>query len=88
MPPGAFFRYGMALTDYLNYEIYRRNSAQRREYVGVKILVVGWDVAFSENGPVIIEGNRRPGFDLVQMTDGRGRMDMVRDLTERTKDRT
>lgn len=53
-----------------------------------KILVVGWDVAFSENGPVIIEGNRRPGFDLVQMIDGRGRMDMVRDLMERTKDRT
>ena len=43
-----------------------------------KILVVGWDVAISENGPLLIEGNRRPGFDLVQMLDGRGRKDMLR----------
>jgi len=48
-----------------------------------KILVVGWDVAISENGPVIIEGNRRPGFDIVQVTDQRGRMDMVRDVMAR-----
>ena len=27
-----------------------------------KILVVGWDVAISDKGPVIIEGNRRPRF--------------------------
>lgn len=43
-----------------------------------KILMVGWDVAISENGPVIIEGNRRPGFDLVQVLDDRGRMDIAR----------
>ena len=30
------FRYGFALSDYLNYKIYRRTSAQRREYVGVR----------------------------------------------------
>ena len=50
-----------------------------------KILVVGWDVAISENGPVIIEGNRRPGFDLVQMLDGRGRMDMIRHVLDRVR---
>lgn len=50
-----------------------------------KILMVGWDVAFSENGPVIIEGNRRPGFDLVQMLDGRGRRDMADDVTYRAR---
>lgn len=48
-----------------------------------KILVVGWDVAISENGPVIIEGNRRPGFDLVQVLDDRGRMDMIRSVLDR-----
>lgn len=48
-----------------------------------KILVIGWDVAFSDQGPVIIEANRRPGFDLVQMLDGRGRMDMVQDVMSR-----
>lgn len=41
-----------------------------------KILVVGWDVAISDKGPVIIEGNRRPGFDLVQVLSG-GRKDIV-----------
>lgn len=48
-----------------------------------KILVIGWDVALSENGPVVIEANRRPGFDLVQVLDQRGRMDIIRSVTER-----
>lgn len=48
-----------------------------------KILVVGWDVALSEDGPVIIEGNRRPGYDLVQMLDKRGRMDIIRSVLAR-----
>ena len=46
-----------------------------------KILVVGWDVAISESGPVIIEGNRRPGFDIVQVLSG-GKVDMVNDVLE------
>jgi len=45
-----------------------------------KILLVGWDVAITPTGPLIIEGNRRPGFDLVQVTSDRGRMDIVRDV--------
>lgn len=47
-----------------------------------KILVVGWDVAITPNGPIIIEGNRRPGFDLVQVLEGKGRMDIVRNVLE------
>lgn len=50
-----------------------------------KILVIGWDVALSENGPVVIEANRRPGFDLVQVLDQRGRMDIIHSVTERVK---
>lgn len=50
-----------------------------------KILVVGWDVAISDKGPLIIEGNRRPGFDLVQVLDDRGRMDMVRECMEQAR---
>lgn len=49
-----------------------------------KILVIGWDVALSDQGPVVIEANRRPGFDLVQMLDGRGRMDIISDVLART----
>ena len=49
-----------------------------------KILVVGWDVAISDKGPVIIEGNRRPGFDIVQVLSG-GKMDMVQDVLSKIK---
>ena len=45
-----------------------------------KILVVGWDVAISQSGPVLIEGNRRPGFDMVQVLDDRGRLDLMEDI--------
>ena len=44
------------------------------------ILVVGWDVAISENGPLMIEGNRRPGFVLPQVAEGRGRLDIMEDV--------
>lgn len=49
------------------------------------ICMVGWDVAISENGPLLIEGNRRPGFDMPQVLDDRGRMDIVRDVMARAK---
>lgn len=47
-----------------------------------KILVVGWDVAVTPDGPVIIEGNRRPGFDVVQVASRRGRMDIINEVLE------
>lgn len=50
-----------------------------------KILVVGWDVAVSDKGPVIIEGNRRPGFDLIQVLADKGRMDIIRDVLKDVK---
>ncbi len=48
-----------------------------------KILMIGWDIALSDKGPLIIEANRWPGFDLVQVLDDRGRMDIVRDVLRR-----
>ena len=50
-----------------------------------KILVVGWDVAVTPDGPVIIEGNRRPGFDVIQVAYRRGRMDIIRYVMEEYK---
>ena len=50
-----------------------------------KILVIGWDLAFSDQGPVIIEANRRPGYDLVQVLDKRGRMDIIRSVLSRVQ---
>lgn len=50
-----------------------------------KILVVGWDVAVAEDGPLIIEGNRRPGMDVVQVASRRGRMDIIRHVYDELK---
>ena len=27
---------------------------------------IGWDIAFSVNGPVIVEGNQYPGYGILQ----------------------
>lgn len=50
-----------------------------------KILVVGWDVALTDDSPLIIEGNRRPGFDLVQVASRRGRRDIMDYVLEEIK---
>jgi len=47
------------------------------------ICMIGWDIALSDKGPLIIEANRWPGFDLVQVLADRGRMDIVRDVLAR-----
>lgn len=35
--------------------------------VNDKVNIVGWDVAITDNGPLIIEGNRGPGMDIIQV---------------------
>ena len=40
--------------------------------VNQNVHVVGWDIAITENGPLIIEGNRGPGMDLIQVLLNRG----------------
>ena len=53
--------------------------------VNDKINIVGWDVAITPNGPVIVEGNRGPGFDLVQVLLKKGTKYMIDDLLESVK---
>lgn len=50
-----------------------------------EIGVVGWDVAITPNGPVIVEGNRRAGFDIVQVLSERGRKDIIRQVMDEKK---
>ena len=38
-----------------------------------QVRYVGWDIAFSENGPVLMEGNAYPGYGLVQFCKMNGR---------------
>ena len=45
--------------------------------VNNNIHMVGWDVAITDDGPTLIEGNRRPGFDLIQVLSKRGRKDIM-----------
>lgn len=42
------------------------------------IHAVGWDVAVTQDGATFIEGNRRAGYDLVQVLSKRGRKDIMR----------
>lgn len=53
--------------------------------VNPNIHIVGWDVAISKDGPLIIEGNRGPGFDLVQVLLKKGAKYMIDDLKKEIK---
>ncbi|MBO4413687.1 MAG: hypothetical protein IKX86_00990 [Clostridia bacterium] len=50
-----------------------------------EMTVVGWDVAITPSGPVIVEGNATPGFDMVQVDYGRGRKDIADDVLKTYK---
>lgn len=49
-----------------------KKMALEAALVNDKVNIVGWDVALSDKGPLLIEGNRGPGWDLPQVLINRG----------------
>ena len=47
--------------------------------------VGGWGVAISNKGPLLIEANRRPGFDLVQVLEDKGCKYMLEAISKASK---
>lgn len=58
-----------------------KKTAIKAAKVDPGLRYVGWDIAISVNGPVIIEGNDDPSVELYQsyvhMEDGRGKKDLL-----------
>lgn len=50
-----------------------------------KTNVIGWDVAITDKGPLIIEGNNGPGFDLVQVVMNKGTKYMLKEIENQKK---
>lgn len=54
--------------------------------VNPHIHVVGWDVAVTPEGATFVEGNRRPGWDLIQTTYRKGGRDIMDSVLKRYKE--
>ena len=84
-----FKKHPVSKTYFNNYEIpyweETKKLVLKAALVNQNIKVVGWDVAITKNGPVLVEGNRRPGFDIVQVLSGKGRKDIIYHVLNRLK---
>lgn len=57
-------------TEMMNFEIpYFKEALElckKAAMIEPRVAYVGWDIAITENGPVIVEGNPLPGYDMPQ----------------------
>ena len=42
-----------------------------------KCQYIGWDVAITENGPLLIEGNHMPDLDMIEFVGSHGFLDKI-----------
>lgn len=64
-----------------------KNMVCEAAMVNPDVKVVGWDVAISTKGPLLIEANRRPGFDLVQILENKGTKYMLEAVRKNDRSR-
>ena len=66
-----YYKHPITNTDIVGFKIpmYKEavNLAKKAAKVVKEIRYVGWDIAITDKGPVIIEGNEYPGHDIYQL---------------------
>lgn len=62
-----------------------KKTVLKAALVNDNIHLIGWDVAITPKGPELIEGNRGPGWDLVQIVLNRGAKSMLSEMREHVK---
>lgn len=48
--------------------------------VNEDVKLIGWDVAIATDGPLVIEANRGPGWDITQVVAQRGQKDLLNEM--------
>ena len=61
------------------------DMCKKAALVNDNVHVIGFDVAITDNGPLLIEGNNGPGFDIVQVLEKHGTKYMLEDIKKEMK---
>jgi len=71
----------------INFEGYRvpyfeevKKMVLEAALVNEGVNLIGWDVAITNDGPVIIEGNKGPGWDIVQVLLNKGQKQVLKNI--------
>lgn len=59
---------------------YTKKMVEEAALINQNIHVVGWDVAITEKGATFVEGNRRPGWDLLQEIEHKGMKPLMNEI--------